>query len=135
MSHDISDILIVGGGPVGLFAAFYAGMRHMSVKIVDSLEELGGQLTALYPEKYIYDVAGFPKILAKDLAANLIQQAETAHPTLALGEIVQTLRREDTLDCWWVTTYKQKYYAKTILLSAGAGAFSPKNYCFRLLTN
>lgn len=126
MSHDISDLLIVGGGPVGLFAAFYAGMRQMSVKIVDSLEELGGQLTALYPEKYIYDVAGFPKVLAKELAANLVQQAQTAHPTLALGEVVQFLDREEISDCWCVTTDKQKHYAKTVLLSAGSGAFSPK---------
>lgn len=126
MNHDISDILIVGGGPVGLFAAFYAGMRQMSVKIVDSLDELGGQLMALYPEKYIYDVAGFPKILAKDLAANLIEQAESAHPTLALGEVVQLLDRDEAAGCWIVTTDKQKHYAKTLLLSAGAGAFSPK---------
>ena len=64
---DIKDLTIIGGGPTGLFAAFYAGMRGLDTRIIDSLPELGGQLTALYPEKYIYDVGGFPKILAKDL--------------------------------------------------------------------
>src|SRR5512140_2156461 len=68
------DVTIIGGGPVGLFAAFYAGLRGMSTRIVDSLPELGGQLTALYPEKYVYDMPGFPKVLAKDLAKQLIEQ-------------------------------------------------------------
>ena len=74
-SDGVVDLAIIGGGPTGLFAAFYAGLRQMSVKIIDSLEALGGQLVTLYPEKYIYDVAGFPKVLAKDLANNLIEQA------------------------------------------------------------
>ena len=64
---EIVDMTIIGGGPVGLFTAFYAGMRQASVKIIESLPQLGGQLTALYPEKYIYDIAGFPKISAQDL--------------------------------------------------------------------
>ncbi|MGH3429119.1 MAG: FAD-dependent oxidoreductase, partial [Mycobacteriales bacterium] len=63
------DVTIIGGGLVGLFASFYAGMRGMSVRIIDSLPELGGQLTALYPEKNVYDMPGFPEVLAKDLAA------------------------------------------------------------------
>src|ERR1035437_1610231 len=81
------DVTIIGGGPVGLFAAFYAGLRQTSTKIIDSLEELGGQLTALYPEKYVFDVAGFPKIYARDLAKNLIEQAMEYQPTINLGEI------------------------------------------------
>src|SRR3954469_568243 len=88
---DIVDMAIIGGGPVGLFAAFYAGLRQMSVKIIDSLETLGGQLVTLYPEKYIYDVAGFPRVLAKDLAVNLVEQALQYHPTVCLGEMVATL--------------------------------------------
>src|SRR2546427_9403369 len=82
------DLAIIGGGPVGLFAAFYAGLRQMSVKIIDSLEVLGGQLVTLYPEKYIYDVAGFPKVLAKDLAKNLIEQGLQYGATPCLGEQV-----------------------------------------------
>ena len=64
---DIFDITILGGGPAGLFGLFYAGLRGLRAKLIDSLAELGGQLITLYPEKYIYDVAGYPKVLAKDL--------------------------------------------------------------------
>jgi len=70
-SSDLHDITIIGGGPTGLLAAYYAGFRGLTVKIIDSQPELGGQLTAAYPGKYIYDVAGFPRILAKDLVQNL----------------------------------------------------------------
>src|SRR6266550_9343129 len=83
-----SDIAIIGGGPTGLFASFYAGLRQMSVKILDSLDVLGGQLITLYPEKLIYDVAGFPKVLAKDLARNLIEQGLQYGATTHLGEQV-----------------------------------------------
>src|SRR5277367_5793412 len=88
------DLAVIGGGPTGLFAAFYAGLRGMSVKIIDSLEILGGQLTTLYPEKDIFDVAGFSQVLAKDLANNLIQQAGQYKPTICLGERVNVLKRE-----------------------------------------
>src|SRR5947207_6135860 len=86
-----ADLAIIGAGPVGLFAAFYAGMRQMSVKIIDSLEALGGQLITLYPEKYIYDVAGFPKVLAQDLATNLIEQGLQYGATSHLGDQVLQL--------------------------------------------
>src|ERR1700722_17783405 len=88
------DLTIIGGGPTGLFAAFYAGLRGMSVKILDSLEILGGQLATLYPEKYIYDVAGFPQILAKDLASNLVEQAGQYKPIICLGENVARLEKD-----------------------------------------
>ena len=68
------DVTIIGAGPVGLFAAFYAGLRTMSVKLIDSLDEPGGQLAALYPDKYIYDVAGFPKVKSRDLVNDLVAQ-------------------------------------------------------------
>ena len=74
-SQEIRDITIIGGGPTGIFALFYAGMRGATARLVDALPELGGQLTALYPEKYIFDVAGFPKVLAKDLVRSLAEQA------------------------------------------------------------
>src|SRR3981081_135989 len=90
------DLTIVGGGPTGLFAAFYAGLRRMSVKLIDSLDMLGGQLTTLYPEKYIYDGAGFPKVLAKDLSARLVEQALHYEPTVCLGEQVRTLDYDET---------------------------------------
>src|SRR3954470_5623793 len=96
--HDPSapvDLAIIGAGPVGLFASFYAGLRQMSVKLIDSLDILGGQLTTLYPEKYIYDVAGFPKVLAKDLAKNLIEQGLQYNPTVCLGEQVLDLTYDE----------------------------------------
>ena len=70
-NQKVYDITIIGGGPTGLFTAFYGGMRQASVKIIESLPQLGGQLSALYPEKYIYDVAGFPKVRAQELVDNL----------------------------------------------------------------
>ena len=65
---EIFDLTIIGGGPVGLYAAYYAGLRQMKTKIIDSLDQLGGQLATLYPEKYIFDVAGFPRVVARDLS-------------------------------------------------------------------
>src|SRR5437016_330601 len=88
---DVIDLTIIGGGPTGLFGAFYAGLRRMSVRIIDSLEVLGGQLITLYPEKYIYDVAGFPKVLAKDLVNNLIQQGLQFGADVSVGQQVKSL--------------------------------------------
>src|SRR2546426_1673629 len=75
MPQDPKDITIIGAGPTGLFGCFYAGMRGASCRIIDTLDQAGGQLTALYPEKYIFDVAGFPKVLAKDLVKGMAEQA------------------------------------------------------------
>ena len=85
------DVAIIGAGPVGLFASFYAGLRQMTVKLIDSLDALGGQLVTLYPEKYIYDVAGFPRILAKDLARDLVEQGMQYGAIACTGEQVQAL--------------------------------------------
>jgi ferredoxin/flavodoxin---NADP+ reductase len=121
----IADLTIVGGGPTGMFAAFYAGVRDLSVKIIDSLPQLGGQLSELYPEKYIYDVAGFPKILAKDLVANLREQALQFHPTVVLNEkVTELVRLEDGTFC--LTTDHAVHLTKSVLLTAGIGAFTPR---------
>jgi ferredoxin/flavodoxin---NADP+ reductase len=120
------DLLIVGGGPAGLFAAFYAGLRGMSVKIVDSLAILGGQLATLYPEKYIYDVAGFPKILAKDLVTQLVQQAMHYQPTVCTDEQVQQLDFDDQSRLYTVTTSRGAHPARSILIAAGVGAFQAR---------
>src|SRR4026209_189291 len=93
--HEIRDITIIGGGPTGLFASFYAGMRGATCQIVDALPELGGQLTALYPEKSIFDVAGFPKILAKDLVNKLAEQAHQVQQPSHLAQRVTALREAD----------------------------------------
>lgn len=118
------DVTILGGGPCGLFAAFYAGLRGMSVRILDSLPELGGQLTALYPEKYVYDMPGFPKILAKDLARELIAQGTQFDPELVLEETAARLVKEG--DLYAIETAKGlRLPTRTIIVAAGAGAFSP----------
>src|SRR4051812_17177987 len=91
MTHAITDITIIGGGPTGLFASFYTGMRGATAQIVDALPELGGQLTALYPEKYIFDVGGFAKILAKDLVKALKEQVEQFHHKAHLNQNVVAL--------------------------------------------
>lgn len=118
------DVTIVGGGPVGMFGAFYAGLRGMSVRIIDSLPELGGQLTALYPEKYIYDMPGFPEVLAKDLAKDLTKQAMQFEPELVLGETAERLVKNE--EGWTIETHLGlKLPTRTVVISAGAGAFSP----------
>jgi len=124
MENKIVDITIIGGGPTGLFSSFYAGMREMSVKIIDSLPQLGGQLIELYPDKYIYDVGGFPKILAKDFVANLVTQANYAKPEILLEETALSVERDG--DHFILKTDKGVHLTRTILLTAGIGAFRPR---------
>jgi thioredoxin reductase (NADPH) len=123
--NTIHEITIIGGGPTGLFAAFYAGMRNSSVKIIESLPQLGGQLAALYPEKYIYDVAGFPKVRAQELVDRLTEQALHFNPTICLEQMVENLEiLEDGIIR--LTTNKEEHLTKTVILTAGNGAFKPR---------
>jgi thioredoxin reductase (NADPH) len=121
---DRRDINIIGGGPTGLFAAFYAGMRGASVRIIDSLPELGGQLMALYPEKYIFDVGGFPQITAKELAENLIEQGTQFDPEIHLEEQVRDLVADE--GGFILETSGGRYPSRTVLIAAGKGAFAPR---------
>ena len=122
--HEIKDITIIGGGPTGLFASFYAGMRGATAQIVDTLPQLGGQLTALYPEKYIFDVAGFPKILAKDLVRDLTAQAGQFNFPSYLGQHVTGLEEED--GHFVLVTDTDRFPTRSVLIAAGIGAFSPR---------
>ncbi len=122
---DIYDFTIIGGGPTGLYGAFYAGLRNMRTKIIDSLGQLGGQLSALYPEKYIYDVGGFPRVLAKDLVSMLTEQANQYEPTLCLGEKVLNLEPQGD-GIIKLTTDQGVHWTKTVLIAAGVGAFIPR---------
>ncbi|MDW8083758.1 MAG: NAD(P)/FAD-dependent oxidoreductase [Candidatus Caldarchaeum sp.] len=123
---DVYDITIIGAGPTGLFAAFYAaGMRGMKTKVIEALDTYGGQLTTLYPDKFIYDVAGHPKILAKDLAKFLYEQAAAYKPTFLYNEKVINLSRLDG-GIIELTTDKGVHFSKTVLIAAGHGAFTPR---------
>lgn len=126
MSEKVFDITIIGAGPAGLFTAFYGGMRQASVKIIESLPHTGGQLTALYPEKYIYDVAGFPKVRAQELVDKLEEQASMFDPEIVLGQAVDTLERLEDNSFKMTTTTGEVHYTKTIIITAGNGAFQPR---------
>jgi thioredoxin reductase len=130
-STPVVDVTFIGAGPSGLFGAFYAGLRELSVRIVDVLPQAGGQLTALYPDKTIYDAPGHPAIVAKDLVTNLVQQAVKWKPAILLGERAATLQSvplpggapDET--CWRIETNKAAYLTRAVILTAGIGAFEP----------
>lgn len=127
MAHPITDITIIGAGPTGLFALFYAGMRGARARVIDALDQPGGQLTALYPEKYIFDVAGYSKILAKDLVKQLLDQALQFHrdePPLYLGQNVVALEQDG--DHYAIVTDRDRFPTRSIVIAAGIGAFSPR---------
>lgn len=121
----VFDVTIIGGGPTGLFTAFYGGMRQMKVKVIESMPQLGGQLSALYPEKFIYDVAGFPKVKAQTLVNQLTEQALQFNPTICLDQTVQNLEKMDN-GIFEITTDQEVHYSRTIIITAGVGAFKPR---------
>lgn len=124
VSSETVDITIIGGGPTGLYGLFYAGMRGVSARVIDVLPELGGQLTALYPEKDIYDVAGFPKVLAKDLARELVTQGMQFDPDVRLEESVLELNpHEEGFD---LRTDAALRPTRTVVIAGGKGAFKSR---------
>ncbi len=122
--EEVFDTLIVGAGPTGLFAAFYAGLREMSTKVIEALPEPGGQLAVLYPEKYIYDVPGYVKVLAKDLVGELVEQTHKWQPTLCYEERAIGINRRDD-GIIELQTDKQTHYGRTVVIAGGIGAFAP----------
>ncbi|HYC51345.1 MAG TPA: NAD(P)/FAD-dependent oxidoreductase [Gemmatimonadaceae bacterium] len=124
MIHDIRDITIIGAGPTGLFGLFYAGMRQVSAQVVDALPEAGGQLAALYPEKFIFDVAGFPQILARDLVKALVEQNARFNGKLHLGQRVTGLENDG--DHFILVTETDRFPTRSLIIAAGIGAFSPR---------
>ena len=126
------DLLVVGAGPAGLYAAYYAGFRGLRTAIVDSLPEPGGQVTALYPEKMVYDVAGFPGIKGRDLVAGLVEQAARFDPVYVLGERAEQLtnatgHRPRAGDRLVVTTDKgTRITTGAVVITGGIGTFTPR---------
>jgi thioredoxin reductase (NADPH) len=119
------DLLIIGAGPTGLYAAYYAGFRGMSVAILDSLPEPGGQVAALYPEKLIYDVAGFPAIKGQALIDNCVEQAAPFDPLYLLGHRAEDL--EHVNDHVRITSHKGiAIDAKAVIITGGIGTFTPR---------
>jgi thioredoxin reductase (NADPH) len=118
-------VLIVGAGPAGLFGAYYAGFRGMSVTLVDSLPEIGGQVSALYPEKAILDVAGFPVIKGRELVNALIEQASSANPTYLLDRTANALTATDDGVLMGLDDGSE-VHAKVVVITAGIGKFTPR---------
>jgi thioredoxin reductase len=120
------DLLVIGAGPVGLYAAYYAGFRGLSTALVDSLPEAGGQVTAMYPEKPIYDIAGFPSVKGRDLVAGLTEQVERFDPTYVLGQRAQTLVRDEDGTTVVTTDTGTEIRCKAVVISGGIGTFTPR---------
>ena len=123
--EDVYDTILIGGGPVGMFGMFYSGVRDMRAKIIDILPEPGGQLSALYPEKYIFDVMGFPKVLARDFVESCKEQALQFGGEMSMGQRVEQLRRRAD-GVMELVTPRSVHLTRTVIITAGVGGFSPR---------
>lgn len=125
------DVLIVGAGPVGLFGAYYAGVRGLRTAVVDSLSQVGGQVSAMYPEKQIFDIAGFPAVSGRQLIANLVEQAAPYEPVYLLGQEAQTLARVPSEDAGpdsliVTTSTGTTVRTRAVVITGGIGTFTPR---------
>jgi ferredoxin/flavodoxin---NADP+ reductase len=125
-ADQIVDITVIGGGPTGLAAAYYGGHRDATVRIVESLEQLGGQVSAVYPEKHIFDVAGFPKINGQALIDQLTDQAMQYAPDVRLGTVIETIEHRDDETIALHTADGETLLTRTMIVTAGHGAFEPR---------
>lgn len=124
--NEIYDITIIGAGPVGLYALYYAGLRNVRARVIEALDVVGGALAVLYPEKYIYDVAGYPKVLAKELVTQLEEQARVYGAPILLGRRVTGMTRREDGIIELATSNDETFYSRTAIVCAGMGAFIPK---------
>ncbi|MEV6034214.1 NAD(P)/FAD-dependent oxidoreductase [Nonomuraea sp. NPDC052116] len=120
------DVLIIGAGPVGLYGAYYAGVRGLRTAVVDSLGQVGGQVSAMYPEKAIYDIAGFPAVSGRRLIANLVEQAAPYEPAYVLGEEAQRLERAPSGRLVVKTGAGAEITAGAVIVTGGIGTFTPR---------
>lgn len=128
LTKDVFDLIVIGGGPIGMFASYYAGMRELKVKVIEGLPVLGGQIELIYPEKEISDIGAIPMIKGKDLILNLHQQMKSFSPTIHLDESVLNIHKKD--DLFVIQTDKKTHYSKTILVTTGQGVFEPRKLKF-----
>ena len=121
-----TDILIIGAGPTGLFAVFEAGLLKLKCHLIDALPQPGGQCSEIYPKKPIYDIPGFPEILAGDLTLNLLEQSKQFEPGFTLGERAETIEKQED-GSFIVTTNKgTKHQAPVVAIAGGLGSFEPR---------
>lgn len=127
MMSNVVDIVIVGAGPVGMYTAYYCGLRNMKTVLVDSLAQMGGQLSALYPEKLVYDLPGHPAIKARDFISGLSTQLERMQDfvNVTLEQNVQSIEKVAETE-FIVATDKVTYNAKAVIITAGGGGFTPR---------
>jgi thioredoxin reductase (NADPH) len=121
-----TDILIIGAGPVGLFTVFEAGLLKLKCHLVDSLGQPGGQLNEIYPKKPIYDIPGYPSILAGDLTENLLKQIEPFKPGFTLGERAEKLEKTEDNKFKLTTSKGTVIYAPVVAIAGGLGCFEPR---------
>ncbi len=120
------DVAIVGAGPAGLYAATYCGFRGLSMVVMDSLSEPGGQITALYPEKEIHDIAGFPAVTGRELVQRCVEQAEAHEPTFLLGHVAEGFTRHDDGTFTLTTDQGAVVDARAVIIAVGLGRFTPR---------
>jgi thioredoxin reductase len=128
-NNGVVDVTILGAGPAGLAAAYYIGHRDGTVRIVESLEQIGGQVAATYPEKHVYDVAGYPKVLGQNLVDLCAEQGLQYGAEVKLGEEAQTLEQisQNDEELLALTTARgNRYLSRALIVTAGHGAFEPR---------
>ena len=123
--NGVRDLTIIGGGPTGLFGLFYAGVRGLDTQLLEAMDELGGALSALYAEKFVYDMAGFPAILAKDLVAVMREQADQWDYPIYLSQKILDFEEQDGI---YVLRAQggEEFRSKSVLIANGNGAFAPR---------
>ena len=121
-----TDILIIGAGPTGLFAVFEAGLLQLKCHIIDALPQPGGQLAEIYPKKPIYDIPGFPEVLAGDLVDTLMEQIEPFQPGFTLGERAETIEKQEDGSFIVTTSEGTRHQAPVVAIAGGLGSFEPR---------